>query len=87
MRQSTIKSKLHKAIAAASALALSMGAAGIAQADLTMPYGNGTTTYSVMNVGDGPATVVATYASWRCTAARRRCCVIQPATAPLCALF
>jgi len=48
-------------MAIVGALALALSAAGVARADLTMPYGSGTTTYSVMNVGSGSATVVATY--------------------------
>jgi len=50
-----------KGMALATGLTLALSAAGVANADLTMPYGNGTTIYSVMNVGSAPATVVATY--------------------------
>jgi hypothetical protein len=50
-----------KGMALATGLTLALSAAGVANADLTMPYGSGTTTYSVMNVGSAPATVVATY--------------------------
>lgn len=51
---------LHRA-AVAAAVAAALGASGVARANLTMPYGQGTTTYSIMNVGTGPATIVATY--------------------------
>ncbi|MFN4295150.1 MAG: hypothetical protein ACK4JD_13575, partial [Thermoflexales bacterium] len=47
--------------AALAACAATLGLQGVARADLTMPYGVGTTTYSVMNVGAGSATVVGTY--------------------------
>jgi hypothetical protein len=50
-----------KGMALATGLALALSAAGVANANLTMPYGSGTTTYSVMNVGSAAATVVATY--------------------------
>ena len=50
-----------KGMALATSLTLALSAAGVANANLTMPYGTGTTTYSVMNVGSAPATVVATY--------------------------
>jgi len=50
-----------KGMALATGLTLALSAAGVANANLTMPYGNGTTIYSVMNVGSTPATVVATY--------------------------
>jgi hypothetical protein len=50
-----------KGMALATGLTLALSAAGVANADLTMPYGNGSTIYSVMNVGSAPATVVATY--------------------------
>lgn len=51
---------LHRA-AVVAAVAAALGASGVARANLTMPYGQGTTTYSIMNVGTGPATIVATY--------------------------
>ena len=50
-----------KGAAIAASLTLTLSATGVANANLTMPYGTGTTTYSVMNVGSAPATVVATY--------------------------
>jgi len=50
-----------KGMALATGLTLALSAAGVANANLTMPYGNGSTIYSVMNVGSAPATVVATY--------------------------
>jgi len=50
-----------KGTALAAGLALALSAAGVANANLTMPYGSGTTIYSVMNVGSATATVVATY--------------------------
>ena len=50
-----------KGTAIAAGLALALSAVGVANANLTMPYGTGTTIYSVMNVGNAPATVVATY--------------------------
>ena len=50
-----------KGMALATSLTLALSAAGVANANLTMPYGTGTTTYSVMNVGSAAATVVATY--------------------------
>jgi len=50
-----------KGTALAAGLALALSTTGLANANLTMPYGTGTTTYSVMNVGSGSATVVATY--------------------------
>lgn len=54
------RSLLHRA-AVTAALAAALGFSGVARADLTMPYGAGTTTYSVMNAGTASATVVATY--------------------------
>ncbi len=52
----------------APGLALIVSMVGVAQSaqaqvptNLTMQYGTGTTTYSVVNVGSGPATIVATY--------------------------
>jgi hypothetical protein len=48
-------------MALATGLTLALSAAGVANANLTMPYGNGSTIYSVMNVGSAAATVVATY--------------------------
>lgn len=51
---------LHRA-AVVIAVVAALGAPGAARANLTMPYGQGTTTYSVMNVGAATATVVATY--------------------------
>jgi hypothetical protein len=50
-----------KGMALATGLTLALSAAGVANANLAMPYGSGTTTYSVMNAGSAPATVVATY--------------------------
>jgi len=50
-----------KGTALAAGLALALSATGVANANLTMPYGAGTTTYSVMNAGSAAATVVATY--------------------------
>ena len=50
-----------KGMALATGLTLALSATGLANANLTMPYGAGTTTYSVMNAGSAPATVVATY--------------------------
>ena len=50
-----------KGAAIAASLTLTLSATGVANANLTMPYGTGTTTYSVMNVGSAAATVVATY--------------------------
>jgi len=50
-----------KGMALATGLTLALSAAGVANANLTMPYGSGTTTYSVMNAGSVAATVVATY--------------------------
>jgi len=50
-----------KGMALATGLTLALSAAGVANANLAMPYGTGTTTYSVMNAGSAPATVVATY--------------------------
>jgi len=50
-----------KGMALATGLTLALSTAGVANANLTMPYGAGTTTYSVMNVGSAAATVVATY--------------------------
>jgi hypothetical protein len=50
-----------KGMALATGLTLALSATGVANANLTMPYGNGSTIYSVMNVGSAPATVVATY--------------------------
>lgn len=57
--------KFYKLIRAASAFALSASAllsfAQIAHADITMPYGSGTTTYAFLNVGGATSTVVASY--------------------------
>jgi len=50
-----------KGMALATGLTLALSATGVANANLTMPYGNGSTIYSVMNVGSAPATMVATY--------------------------
>ena len=50
-----------KGTAIAAGLALTLSAVGVANADLITQYGTGSTTYSVMNVGSSPATVVAAY--------------------------
>ena len=50
-----------KGTAIAAGLALTLSAVGVANANLITQYGTGSTTYSVMNVGSSPATVVAAY--------------------------
>jgi hypothetical protein len=67
--QSQLKEKqmkyLSKLIRSASTVALAggvmFGTAGIAQADLTMPYGSGSSAYAYMNVSGSNANVVLTY--------------------------
>ncbi|MCL4505046.1 MAG: hypothetical protein M1140_03335 [Chloroflexi bacterium] len=47
--------------AVVTALSVMVGVIGTARADLTIPYGTGTTTYAFMNVSTTNATVVITY--------------------------
>lgn len=57
-----MKRLLSKAIPSiAIALSTAMSTIGVAQADVVMPYGTGTTTFSFMNVSTTSSTVVATY--------------------------
>jgi hypothetical protein len=55
------KRPFFRSVTITASLVAALSAYGVARADLIMPYGSGTTTYSVMNVGTGSATVVATY--------------------------
>ncbi len=62
MRPVTLfRAALAACAATLAACAATLGLQGVARANLTMPYGVGTTTYSVMNVGTGTATVASTY--------------------------
>ena len=58
----SISSKVTRLVSASTlAIAVMANMAGIAKADLTMPYGSGTSTYAYMNVSGTAATVVITY--------------------------